>query len=276
MQYEEEFEKLLGLVVRLVESTDGKDIPPDEEWHEYSNAFAVKLVHHLGTAYYLAKGTNLILEDKLHQYVDHSSFKVIIRSIIETYLAFYFIIIAPPTNAEKQFRFKIWQLGGWLERQNSPVITAEGKFKLLSEKAFVEQVLTDVTSDPLYKKLNQDLKKKAREGEWRLGMGWARLAAIADINPNYFRAVYRYLCGYAHSGHLSLFQIKQTESLENQADHIKHVDGIAVMIMSHFCFAYSGLYPEAEVVLEADPEVKFIADVFHFKSKDMEHIYGKG
>jgi len=54
MQYEEEFEKLLRLVVRLVESTDEKEIPPDEEWHEYSNAFAVKLIHHLGTE---VKGT---------------------------------------------------------------------------------------------------------------------------------------------------------------------------------------------------------------------------
>jgi tRNA A22 N-methylase len=276
MQYEEEFERLLGLMVRLVESTEGKEIPPDEEWHEYSNAFAVKLVHHLGTAYYIAKGTNLILEDKLHQYVDHSSFKVIIRSILETYLAFYFIIIAPPTNAERRFRFNIWQLGGFLERQNSPVITAEGKLKLLSEKAIVEKMLSDVTSDPLYKKLDKDLKKKAREGEWRLGRGWPRLAAIADINQNYFKAVYRYLCGYAHSGHLSLFQIKQSESLESQTDHIKHVAGIGVMIMSHFCFAYSGLYPEAGSALEADPEAKFIAEVFHFKSKDMEHIYGKG
>lgn len=276
MQYEEEFETLLSLIVRLIESTDGKEIPPDEGWHEYINVFAVKLVHNLGTAYYIAKGTNLVLGDKLHQYVDHAAFKVIIRSVLETYLAFNFIIIAPPTIAEKRFRFNIWQLGGLLERQNSPVITPEGKLKLLSEKPLTEKVLADVKGDPLYKKLDNDLKKKAREGEWRLGRGWRKLAEIADINPNYFQAVYRYLCGYAHSGHLSLFQIKQSESIESQADHMQHVIGIGVMIMSHFCFAYSGLYPEAESVLEADSEAKLIADIFHFKSKDMEPIYGKG
>lgn len=276
MQYEEEFETLLNLMVRLVESTDGIEIPSGEEWHEYSNAFAVKLVHHLGTAYYIAKGTNLVLGDKLHQYVDHSSFKVIIRSALESYLAFNFIIVAPPTSEEKRFRFNIWQLGGLLERQNSAVITPEGKLTLLSEKPLVEKVLADVKGDPLYKKLNYKQKEMARNGEWRLGRGWRKLAEIADINPNYFQGVYRYLCGYAHSGHLSLFQIKQTESLESQADHIQHVMGIGVMIMSHFCFAYSGLYPEAKSALEADPEAKFIADIFHFKSKDMEPIYGKG
>lgn len=276
MQYEEEFETLLELMVRLVESTDGKEIPPDEEWHEYSNAFAVKLVHHLGTAYYIANGTNLVVKDKLHQYFDHSSFKVIIRSALEAYLAFYFIIVAPANNAEKKFRFNIWQLGGLLERQKSAVITPEGKLKLLSEKPLVEKVLAYVKNDPLYKKLNDKQKEKARNGEWRLGRGWRKLAEIADINANYFEAVYRYLCGYAHSGHLSLFQIKQSETVESQSDHIKHVMGIGVMIMSHFCFAYSSLYAEAKEALEADEQAKFLAEVFHFKAKDMSHIYGNG
>src|SRR2546428_13427782 len=109
----------MDLMVRLVESRKGEQVPPERGWEVDMQPLAGKLFHHLGTLFSLWETGTVLppLADQEVGYVDASSMAVVCRAAFESFLAFHHIFVDAQPPGLKGFRYKMWTIGGPRTRQ---------------------------------------------------------------------------------------------------------------------------------------------------------------
>jgi hypothetical protein len=260
MKQDREYLVLLDFLARLVESTKGTELNTETSWLGDTQPLASKFVMHCGSIFHLARGTKIpnILGKELF-YLDHPSIIVLIRSIHELYLAFNFIYVAPQTVELKAFRHKVWELGAFLDRQKFPATQENSVKKQQSEKVIVDRLTRAVRTSSVFNTLSSSQQKKSLKGEWRLGYQWTDLAEFANLDKEQFRATYRYLCSYAHTGYHSIFQMQQA-AYPSETVSLTEVWIDSVMgVVSHFIYDYIKVYPKTVGLFRQYPEAENIA-----------------
>ena len=244
---------------------------PDMVWLTYTQPLAAKLFQHLGSLFYLTRGTNLPkLADTNIGYIDYPSVTVLARAAFETFLTFHYIFVAPSTMEEKRFRYKIWEIGGLRDRQRFTLFTEEGIEKQQSEKKQLEHLLKEIKTTSFYNQLDNRLQKETRRGNWKYKKSWADLAEIAGFDRIYFNNVYCYLCSYAHTSNLSVLQIGQATNRNIQSKFAETWLGLGLILMGRFIFSYVSIYPKASSVLTAFPDAARTAKIRYDIVEDMK------
>ncbi|MRS05021.1 hypothetical protein EG832_17675, partial [bacterium] len=204
MNIEQEYQELIQLYIQIGEAVKGEALPAEDAWLYDTEQLAAKLLSHVLSLFYLYHGTNLERVTPLRiAFFDFPSALVLLRAALETYLTFYYIFIDPQDVTEKRFRYKVWKLGGYFEKQKlSPIIrTGELREVLMSERTAMKQFLEEIMQDPLYLQLSSELQRRVREnGDWKLKRGWKTLAGTAGFDKEAFGCLYSYLCSHSHSG----------------------------------------------------------------------------
>jgi len=261
MKHIHEYEILLDFLVRVVESTKGTLYSKETAWIKDTQPLGAKLFMHCGSVYHLAHNTRVPnVLNKGISFVDHHSIIVLVRTIHELYLAFNYIYIAPSTNELRAFRHSIWELGAFLDRQKFPATLEESKRKQEEEKSVVKELTDAVEKDKIFKSLSASEQQKALRGEWRLNYGWVDLAEFASLDKEQFRSAYRYLCSYAHTGHLSIFQM-QAEPDDSFSIIDTWIDS-TMAVISHFIYDYMKLYPKSVGLFREFPEAEKLVYVY--------------
>ena len=264
---------LLELYVLMVDCLKGKEVSEHLIWKTDTQPIASKLFFHLGSLFYLWQGTSLpALAGNKIGYVDFASIALLARSAFETYLTFYYIFVAAPTSAEKQFRHTVWKLGGLLDRQRFTTLSEVGKRKIESEAKHIERLREEIVSHPLYAGLSVKHQKDSRDGKWRFGNSWLRLAEIAGSNKAYFTNLYSYLSSYAHSGYLGVLQVSQAETKDVQQMLSEMSVSVGLIVSSHFIFAYTNLFPETRIVIESHPNLKLVAESWYISPGEVTNL----
>lgn len=272
MEYNNEYIELLDLFARVVESVKGEKVPPGMGWITETQPLSVKLFFHLGSIFYLSKGTSLTnLSGAQIGYVDNPSITVLARTAFEAYLAFYYIFVDPPTLEEKHFRHSVWDLGGLLDRQSFQPVEEENKRKMAEEKLFIAQLTEGIKQDPHFSRLSDPRRREALKGKWRLNHSWADLAHFAGFDREYFKSIYRYLSAYSHTGNLSVFQLAQIPDSRTQTEFAETWLGLGLVIMGHFILAYTSIFPNAGSVLQAFPEAAKTAETWNTIGRALKH-----
>jgi len=263
MKQEREYLILLDFLGRLVESTKGTELDAQTLWLADTQPLATKFFLHCGTIFHLAHGTAVpsILGKNL-TYLDRQSIIVLVRAIQELHLAFNFIYVAPATAEEKAFRHKVWKLGAFLDRQKFSVTQDENIKKQQSEKQVVDQLTQAIQSDSVFNSLTANQKDKAIKGEWRLGYQWVDLAEFAKLDKEGFRSTYRYLCSYAHTGHLSIFQMQQAADISEIISMTDTWIDSTMGTISHFIYDYIKVYPRAVDLFKQYPKAEELAFIY--------------
>lgn len=272
MDIQSEYSQLLGLYFRVVDSKRGDKLSDDEKWLYDAGTLSVKLFNHLGTILYLSNGTKLPSIEKLqYHFVDHSSISVLTRAAFESYLCFYFIFIDKQCDlSEKKFRHLIWKLGGLNDRQKFKVVSKENLSKLESEKALIDELLSELETTQAFLALSPKLQNKVKQGEWRIDKSWSDLAKIAGFDKGIFRNAYSYLCSYAHTGGLSGLQIGQAINPKDQKGLSVLSIQFGLIIMSHFLFSYTNLFPETKTVFTKNADIFGLVKRWHITWKEPE------
>lgn len=161
-----------------------------------------------------------------------------------------------------------------LDRRTFPATFEENKRKLEEERKLIDKLLEEIKGASLYSRLKNEQKKYARTGNWRLGHSWAELAQIAGFDKNYFRYIYRYLCSYAHTDNLSVFQLAQATDRKTQLEMVETWRGVGLVLMSHFIFAYVSIYPKAQSVLAGLPDAAQTADIWNSIGRELKDESG--
>ncbi|MBN1547188.1 MAG: hypothetical protein JW902_11060 [Syntrophaceae bacterium] len=265
-----EYTKLITVFYATVDSKRGTKLPASDKWLFDAETLAVKLYYHLASVFHLSFGTGVPgREDHKNTFFDHASINVLARAALETYLTFFFIYC--DSNAgieERRFRHSVWKLSTPTDRQGFNVVSEVALQALAVEKQYMEKMLREIEETPVFLAMNETLRKKARKGEWRLGKGWADLAEIAGFAKQTFRPVYSYLCSYAHTGGLSGVQIGQAITKADQKGLSNVSLHLGLLLMSHFLFSYTDLFPETRSVLEVDEEGYALANKWLITWKD--------
>ena len=273
MNHDTDYSTLLDLFIRLVESQAGIEIDNESAWLNDAQVLAIKLFRHLISMRALAAGTTVeTAGGKTVFFVDHASVKVVARAALETYLVFFYLYGSADRSLSK-FRHKTWRLGGLSDRQRYHASTQEGHDVLAREKSQVEVLQSEIKMLPQLGEYTDNQRKKLLSGEWRIGKGWADLGTQAGFHGKYFDNIYGYLCGYSHSSYLSILQVGQARSIEDQQKLTQSILGIGVVLMAHFAFSYASAFSNAEKVLSADPTAKLVAEKWRFGPEDMASIY---
>jgi hypothetical protein len=121
LAFEAEYEVLLGLVVRLVQTQFGKAIEPGDEWLNDIQTLATKLFRHLSSLRRLSAPDCVEGEGfPPVRFIDHSSVLVLTRAAFENYLVFFHLFGEPGDRARCKFRHDAWVLAGLMDRQGLP------------------------------------------------------------------------------------------------------------------------------------------------------------
>lgn len=269
-----DFPTLLTLVVRLIQSRAGTKIETGEAWLNNAQILSIKMLRHLVSMHSLATGATIEQADSpVINYIDHASVKVIARAAFETYLVFFFIYGDPDRNLS-EFRYKIWELGGLMDRQQFHTIVPEHHAKLAEEKTAIDKLRAEILISPYLQTYTEKQRQRLLQGDWRIGNGWSNLGVSAGFHKKYFNNVYGYLCGYSHSSYISALQIGQAESIDDQRALTQTILDTGAVVMAHFAFTYSELFPKAGSVLTENQEMAAVAKNWRFGVKAMAKIYG--
>jgi len=274
MNNTQDYNILIGLMIRLIESQAGEPITKGKGWLNDSQTLSIKLFRHLISMPCLATGATIEKNSIPTLYhIDHSSIKVIARAALETYLVFFYLY-GDGVRQTSKYRHITWKLSGLIERQKSFASLDEHKKVLDEELSTIESLRTSLSKYDDFELLNEKHKKQILLGKWRVGKTWSDLGVSAGFHEVYFKNIYSYLCGYSHSSYISALQVGQAQSIEDQEMLTHSILDIGLIVMAHFIHSYSNLYLAASKVLMEDVSAREVVDRWRFKAEDMEVIYG--
>lgn len=262
MDIRSEYTKLITVFYETVDSKRGTKLAETDKWLFDAETLAVKLFYHLASILHLTSGTVLpSFDGRRLTLFDHASINVLARAAFETYLTFFFIYCDPNCSIEEhRFRHLLWKLSAPLDRREFNVVSETGLEKLAVEKQVIEKLLAEVKISEAFLALEEKLRKKASRGEWRLNKSWSDLASIAGFEKRTFKTMYSYLCSYAHAGGLSGLQIGQAISTDDQKELSTISLHYGLILISHFLFSYTSLFPDSREVLERNEQGYMLAN----------------
>ena len=268
-----DYSQLLNLFIQLVESQNGREIQPGNEWLNDAQVLATKLFRHLASMRCLAVESIVEAQDMPNiTYIDHASIQVVTRAALETYLVFFFVY-GDPDRELSAFRHKIWYISGLADRQKYSTRLKNSHEILEKEKQEMEKIVVEIKASPYFATYTEKQRSQVLKGNWRTGHSWTNLGSNAGFHAGYFNNIYNYLCGYSHSSYASALQVGQAHSIDEQQMLARSILEIGVVLMSHFAFSYPTVFPDARSVLASNVVAQGIAEKWQFRAEDMDIYY---
>lgn len=221
-----------------------------DEWLLDAEGLAVKCLFHGSSCVRLHSGTALPGFDAT--VLDIASMNVVARATIESFLTFHYVFASPQDSATRELRHLAWVLSDLLERQDFRATEPANRQQLADEREQIETLRIRIGGNPVFQKMTPKQKRRLLEdGEWRW-QSWSGIARDAGMSELHADQAYRYLCSFAHSGSLSVLQVRQAKSAVDQkrlADGTLRLVNVAVAFMTK---AYSSLFPKAGTALATE------------------------
>lgn len=262
----QDYVKLLDLLAKATDSVEASSISDISERERLLDAhnLANKFIGHALTILYLSHGT--IIQDlpsfKKLIFPDSASINVLTRTAMEAFLVFHYVFFKPDTPEEKNYRYWAYKAAGLAERQNFPTITKEGRQMLDNDKIELDELRNKLESNKVFRALKDSPKRQIFEGKgkWRWEPGckrhisWREIAIHAGFSRMLANHIYGHLSGYAHSGSLSVLQMRQALENKELEKLIKPSINLMSILTANMIQEYCGLFSKAQVVLTKDLE----------------------
>ncbi|PXW13607.1 hypothetical protein C8D70_10810 [Chryseobacterium sp. CBTAP 102] len=245
------------------------EINPDLDFGEaYIETLNIKILLATNTALQLANGQNLKVLDKEIQVIDISSLYVVARTIIECFLTIEYLFINDILQAERDFRFKLWKIAGYMMRQQA--INDSNKIhsaKIESEKEEIDKLKKDVKESEFYSQLSkQEIWKLDAFGIPRT-LSWSKLLNKSSINNNLLDGYYKLYSNYAHSEFVSIMQLKQMNlnttspvAIDNLTYTLNNIRIINCVVINLFLQKFD---QSKEIYERFDAKTKYIIDFWN-------------
>jgi hypothetical protein len=271
LNQDKDFPYLVSQCVNIMNAMKGTTILKGEEWMTYSEGIGTKLLGHLVNMYSLYMGTNIKFNnDQTSKFIDFASINILSRAAWETYLCYYFIFIDPESKSEREFRFLIWDLAGYLERQGFNVELAVNRVKKMKELEDIEKLKERIKVHPKYLELTPNEQNKVLNSNWKFGKKIPELAKIAGFDEEHFGTIYSFLCGYSHNSRNSVMQVYYAKDHKTQQDLSKPEIAIATIILSNFIRSYSILHPHLSKMYNDNKLLKKVSEAWIAIGKGMK------
>jgi len=259
-KYLKDFDALVMAFIHIGNLLQGKRNVFGTKNLMYAEGLSQKILQHTLAVKQLISPYCLIIKGTPYQpRIEFASIFVLTRAALETYITLNHIFTTPENQLEHEFRFHAWDMAGYLERLKYPAMSAES-VKQQSEEAKASLLLkSEIENNPYFMRLGDKLQKEVFKGNWRLSKGWSDLAVNAGFNKSFFDTNYKFLCGYAHSGRLSVLQILQTKDVKDQESMSLGCVGTIMVVIAKHVYDYIELLPELKKMVNINsPEFQLI------------------
>lgn len=260
---EQEYVKLLDVLYRVVQALEGEPLDRDRRYYDVEG-LATKFFMHAASALYLYRGTIItdrVLTSRGINFGDMASMYVLVRAAIETFLTFHYIFIAPSSDEERDFRYLSWKAAGFADRQRFPILSARGEKVLDDDRRLLDELHNQLQSNPVFQQLSSKEQTRILKGRWKRH-SWKQIGRSTGLAGAYAETMYEILSGYAHSSSLSVLQIKQTDSREEQRKMMEAPIATVKIAMANVIDGYCTLFPKAKEALLADHEGKALTEIW--------------
>lgn len=217
---ENDFPELLTLLEKLILELEGERAKT--EHHIYAHGLVIKIFRMLTEVHILFSGTQVTFEERKHFYVDVNSILVLIRAILEGFTVFYYIFWDSKNDEEIEFRFKVWKLKGYMERQGFHSEMKESKLKLENEKNEIAVMKEWIAANKFFKGYDKPDQNRILSGDWKIGQKIPELMEKSGFNKEYVGKIYSYLCGFSHNSWSSVMQSYEMKTIELQKKIVFH------------------------------------------------------
>lgn len=244
--------KLLASFKIVIEANKGTPSDPDERVLD-AEGLALKSFIHATSCFYLQRST--MVRELQASFFDLASMNVLARATIESFLVFHYVFAAPSTDEEREFRHLSWVLADLLERQEIPATLPENQAKQRDELKEIEAIIVRLKNNPAFQKLSPKRQVAVLEKkQWRF-QAWTAIAQDAGLSQLHAAFAYRHLCSYAHSGSLSVLQVRQATTRADQlflSEMSLRLVNVAVAFMVN---AYGTMFPAGHHALSGNKDL---------------------
>lgn len=272
MNYDEDLLKLIRLLYDCVQSEAGKEIQHGEDWKNDAQVLGAKLFRHVASVQQISAGISFDFGDSTFSHVDHSSVAILVRASIETLLAFKYIFTNDDTNL-CLFRYKLWKLSGLNDRSKITAKSDESKAVLKREAEGIKALKQEITQSPFYVNANREARREIDNCSWKPKGGAYVISGQIDIHQRYFSDIYNHLSGHAHASYISALQTRDAQSLEDQQMLAGSARQMLCMVLAHFLFSYTKVFPGALKILQSDAEIFKVVTTWHLKKAHLNNLY---
>lgn len=255
----DEYLQLLDLTYQVVQSLQGKPAP-DPRWTDCQRLTA-KLFFHAATVYHLRQGTKapLYSTENGANFYDFASVTIIIRTAFETYLRLFEVFFEPTNDDEFEFRHALWQLAGFIIRENFIPSDPSLRNQLGNAQEEIHEMRTRIRETETFKTLTDGQQKQVLKG--RRVRAWRDVAKAAGFGEQTIRQMYAYYSGYVHSDALSAVQVIDAKTANEQIEYIDSHMRTLMIVMSKMIVDYANKFPETREVCDKNPQVFYQAEV---------------
>ena len=182
------------------------------------------------------------------------SIQVLVRASFEAYLTFYHIFIDPQTIEQRNFRYLRYVYSGYFERgkiELSDDIVIRDREIATKDREIASRLRRQLRANNIFQTLGSRQQEKILDGNWRLET-WTDIGLKAGFSRQISIIFYKYLCGYAHSGSLS---VRQSSQVLSKGQQFRSIDSLIVLLnicIAKMIEAYRVIFIETETCLSEE------------------------
>lgn len=274
MNYNADLTKLMKLFDILINSNKSGETAPQSLWKNDARVLSVKFFRHIVTAQNISEGIGYeFVAGQPHYHIDHSSVNIIVRSAIESYLAFNYIFLNEDESLSI-YRHKLWEFAGLTDRSKILAISPDSKAIQYKEALRIKKLHDEIERDAYYINSSREERKSIMKGNWKPKGGWHAINNKTNIHHRYFSDLYNHFSGHAHASYISILQVRDARSIDDQAMLANYARLMLCMVISHFVYSYVSFFPSTKVVMDSNPDLTEVAYIWHIQKKDTAAMYG--
>jgi len=202
---EKELQVCIEYCIRILRGLDHSN--PVNEEKIYQQQFLIRLFRHVNTIQKLRNGFNY---EGVSDH-DAAALLLVMRSILESHLIFFYIFINPQSKAENEIRFMCWKREGLMSRQIINPTNHEHVLKKKKELKQIEDLFLSIRNNCKFNNLSRHHSDRRsfessfeRKGTWR--PSWKKIMLLMGHSKYKTETLYSFLSGHVHSEYSNYMQ----------------------------------------------------------------------
>jgi len=199
-------DNICQVMLRLSKSTTGRNT--SERGYYGSIIFSKLCLSAIAVQKFLPESKHFSKYNNLEIW-DLHSICTLIRTIIDSYNMFFYLLIDDINNDEFNFRVLLWKLHSECERFRFLKLLESTSNKIGDIKNDITTLRSDLINNNYFQLLKDKEKAGFLSGRRCFSISRAQIAKSAGISPKYAKLVYDYLSQYVHTYSFSVMDLRK-------------------------------------------------------------------
>jgi hypothetical protein len=207
-----DLKSICNCLIELIATLDNSQVQLPYNWYEYYEAMLIKFRLNISSIIRLYEIEQN--EDEGLIYHDLSSIYLLNRSLLETYLIFFYSYVLPKDEEEGLMNYYIFKISGLVQRQGYDIYNDAKSMSSPNQQIEFEKLVIEELQNELVKlnsfislNINAKAKRELIAGKYAKRFSFIELIKKSKLKDDVFADMWRLHSNYAHCELLGLLQI---------------------------------------------------------------------